>query len=286
MHSVDAVFMAALRRVLLPVRLLERLPTRRNRRAEASAKVVRRAVAEIIDQHQAAPEAYDDLVSLLLDARDEAGAPLAEDEILSEITALLAAGSETTAVVMDWLFYELGRNPELERRLHEEVDAVLAGEPITFDHFPRLTFTRMCVNEALRMYTPPWLVTRQASSDVTLGGVRLKAGTDVIWSPYALHHDPAVYPDPDRFDPDRWGADRPQPPKNAFIPFGVGKRMCIGDAFSLTEATVIAAVVASRWRLRPVQDEKVRPIGEITVHPSSLHMVAEAREPVAGRRTA
>ncbi|MCF3965246.1 cytochrome P450, partial [Streptomyces fuscigenes] len=286
LESVDAVFMAALRRALLPVRLLERLPTRRNRQVEESSRVMRRAVAEIVEEHRADPDAYDDVVSLLLGERDEDGAPLAEDDILSEVTGVLAAGSETTAVVMAWLFHELGRNPALERRLHEEVDSVLGGRSITFDDIPRLTFTRMCVNETLRMYSPGWLVTRQATSDVRLGGIDLPAGTDVIWSPYALHRDPAVYPDPDRFDPGRWGADRPQPPKNAFIPFGAGKRMCMGDAFALTEATVIAAVVASRWRLRPVAGEDVRPVGEITVHPSSLHMVARARVPGAGRRAA
>ncbi|GAA3722226.1 cytochrome P450 [Streptomyces tremellae] len=286
LHSVDAVFMAALRRALLPVPLLERLPTRRNRQVEESSRVMRQAVAEIIEEHRADPEAYDDVVSLLLGERDENGEPLAEDDILSEVTGVLAAGSETTAVVMAWMFHELGRNPALERRLHEEVDSVLGGERVTFEHIPRLTFTRMCVNETLRMYSPGWLVTRQATSDVRLGGIELPAGTDVIWSPYALHRDPTVYPDPDRFDPGRWSPERPQPPKNAFIPFGAGKRMCMGDAFAVTEATVIAAVIASRWRLRPTAGEEVRPVGEITVHPSSLHMVAEARGPVAGRRAA
>ncbi|MBP0458837.1 cytochrome P450 [Streptomyces montanisoli] len=284
LHSVDSVFMAAIRRALLPVALLERLPTRRNRMVRDSSGVMRGAVAEIIEEHRARPEAYDDVVSLLLAARDEEGQPLAEDDILSEVTGILAAGSETTAVVMAWLFHELGRNPALERRLHQEIDTVLGGDRITLDHIGRLPFTRMCVHETLRMYSPGWLVTRQATADVRLGDVELAAGTDVIWSPYALHRDPAIYPDPDRFDPDRWSPERPQPPKEAFIPFGSGKRMCMGDAFALTEATIIAALIAQRWRLRPREGEDVRPVGEITVHPSSLHMVAEARWPaVAGR---
>ncbi|WP_051840429.1 cytochrome P450 [Streptomyces sp. NRRL F-5126] len=286
LHSVDSVFMAAIRRALLPVPLLEHLPTRRNRRVREASEVMRGAVAEIIEEHRTRPDAYDDVVSLLLDARDEVGRPLAEDDILSEVTGILAAGSETTAVVMAWLFHELGRNPDFERRLHEEVDSVLGGERITLDHIGRLPFTRMCVNETLRMYSPGWLVTRQATADVRLGDVELAAGTDVIWSPYALHRDPAIYPDPDRFDPDRWGPGRPQPPKEAFIPFGSGKRMCMGDAFALTEATIIAALVAQRWRLRPREGEDVRPVGEITVHPSSLHMTAEARWPAVARRAA
>ncbi|TXL89517.1 cytochrome P450 [Streptomyces sp. IB2014 016-6] len=276
LNSVDTVFRTALQRALLPISALERLPTRRNRKARDAGSALRTAVAEIIAEHRANPGAYDDVVSLLLTARDETGAALPDDEILSEVTGLLAAGSETTAVVLAWLFHELGRNPDLERRLHEEVDPVLAEGPITADRVPRLAFTRRLVSETLRLYSPAWLVTRQAISDVRLGEFSLPAGTDVIWSAYALHRDPDLYPDPLRFDPDRWLPERPQPPKGAFIPFGSGKRMCMGDAFAWTEATIITAMVASRWRLRPTPGT-VRPVGAITTHPSSLHMVPELR---------
>jgi cytochrome P450 len=128
------------------------------------------------------------------------------------------------------------------------------------------------------MHNPAWILTRQAISDVRIGEFDLPAGTDVMWSPYAMHRDPDLFPDPLNFDPDRWLPERPQPPRGAFIPFGVGKRMCIGDQFSITEAVVIAALVASRWRLRPEAGVAVRPIPEITVHPSSLRMVAETRQ--------
>ncbi|MDH6118841.1 cytochrome P450 [Kitasatospora sp. GAS204B] len=286
LDSVDLVFMVALRRALLPVPLLERLPTRRNRRVKDAGDLLRTKVAEIIEDHRANPDAYDDIVSLLLSVGDGNGQALTDDEILSEVTGLLAAGSETTAVVLAWLFYELGRNPELEQRLHEEVDAVLGGDRITVEHVPRLTFTSRLVSETLRLYSPAWLVTRQAVSAMSLGPYELPAGADLVWSPYALHRDPDLYPDPERFDPDRWLPERPQPPKGAFIPFGSGKRMCIGDAFSRTEATIITALIASRWRLRPAHQNAVRPVGEITVHPSSLQMVAETRQHAPARVTA
>ncbi|MFI6690785.1 cytochrome P450 [Streptomyces sp. NPDC050433] len=276
LNSVDTVFRTAIKRALLPVSVLERLPTRRNRKADAAGTALRAAVADIIAEHRAHPDAYDDIVSLLLTARDESGETLPDDEILSEVVGLLAAGSETTAVVLAWLFHELGRNPDLERRLHEEVDSVLATGPLTADRIPQLVHTRRLVSETLRLYSPAWLVTRKAISDVSLGEFSLPAGTDVIWSAYALHRDPDLYPDPLRFDPDRWLPERPQPPKGAFIPFGSGKRMCMGDAFAWTEATLITALVASRWRLRPTP-ETVRPVGAITTHPSSLHMVPELR---------
>lgn len=276
LDSVDTVFKTALQRALLPISALERLPTRRNRKAEAASDALRTAVAGIIAEHRAHPDTYDDIVSLLLTARDDTGATLPDEEILSEIVALLAAGSETTAVVLAWLFHELGRNPEMERRLHEEVDSVLAEGPLTAERVPRLVHTRRLVSETLRMYSPAWLVTRQAISDVRLGEFTLPAGSDVIWSAYALHRDPTLYPDPLRFDPDRWLPERPQPPKGAFVPFGSGKRMCIGDAFAWTETIIITALVASRWRLRPTQGV-VRPVGAISTHPSNLRMVPELR---------
>ncbi|MET9552167.1 cytochrome P450 [Streptomyces sp. NPDC006645] len=283
LHSVDTVFRTALKRALLPVSVLEKLPTRGNRKARAASTGLRSAVADIIAEHRARPDAYDDIVSLLLTARDDTGATLADDEILSEIVALLAAGSETTAVVLAWLFHELGRNPEMERLLHEEVDSVLAEGPLTAERVARLVHTRRLVSETLRMYSPAWLVTRQAISDVRLGEFVLPAGSDVIWSAYALHRDPDLYPDPLRFDPDRWLPERPQPPKGAFVPFGSGKRMCIGDAFAWTETIIITALIASRWRLRPTPGT-VRPVGAISTHPSSLQMVPELRHhSVAGR---
>lgn len=100
----------------------------------------------------------------------------------------------------------------------------------------------------------------------------------MLWSLYGLHRDPALYPDPLRFDPDRWLPERPQPPRGAFIPFGSGKRMCIGDAFAWTESIVITAFIASRWRLRPVPGATVEPVGLLTVHPSDPRMVAETRQ--------
>ncbi|MEV2248431.1 cytochrome P450 [Streptomyces sp. NPDC049970] len=278
LNSVDTVFKAALTHAMVPVSALERLPTRGNRRARAANAVLREAITTIIADHRADPDAYDDLVSLLMTAPNETGGQLSDAEVMAEVTALLAAGSETTAVTLAWLFHELGRDPELERRLHEEVDSVLAGGPIALEHIPRLVFTRRLIDETLRLHNPAWILTRQAISPVEIGEFRLPAGTDVMWSPYAMHRDAELFPDPLRFDPDRWIPERPQPPRGAFIPFGVGKRMCIGDQFSLTEAVVITALVASRWRLRPAPGKPVRPIPEITVHPSSLDMIVETRQ--------
>ncbi|MGW4735197.1 cytochrome P450 [Streptomyces shenzhenensis] len=277
LDSVDVVFRAALRRALLPWPLLERLQTRRNRQVAAASTVLRERVGEIITDHETNHDSLQDVVTMLLEARDPAGAHLPYDDILSEVTGLLAAGSETTAVAMAWLFHELGHSPDLEQQLHAEVDAVLGTDPPTAEHLPELTFTRRLVNESLRLYSPAWLVTRQAITPVHLGKYLLPAGTDVVWSPFTLHRDPVLYPDPLRFDPDRWLPSCPKPPRGAFIPFGAGKRQCMGDAFAWTEATLITALVASRWRLRPAPGSSARPVGAITVHPSALRMTAHPR---------
>ncbi|MFE4372556.1 cytochrome P450 [Streptomyces sp. NPDC056835] len=286
LNGVDTVFKAALQHAMVPISTLERLPTRGNRKAQAANTVLRNAIGDIIADHRANPDAYDDLVSLLLTVQDETGATLTDQEVIAEVTALLAAGSETTAVTLAWLFHELGHNPDLEHRLHEEVDSVLAGRPLAAEHIPQLVFTRRLIDETLRLHNPAWILTRRTISPVRLGQFSLPADTDVMWSPYAMHRDPDLFPDPLRFDPDRWLPERPQPPRGAFIPFGIGKRMCIGDQFSMTEAIVITALIASRWRLRPTPGATVRPIPEITVHPSSLDMIAETREHTAAGNTA
>lgn len=273
--SVDTVFTTAIQRAALP--FLERLPSRRNRKTAAAQATLRETVARIIDEHRADPDPPEDVVTLLLALTDDDGDPLPDDDILAEIVGLLAAGSETTAVVLAWLFHELSQRPDLERRLHEEVDTVLGSERLEAAHVPRLPFTGRLVRETLRLYSPAWLVTRQATTDTQLGEYEVPGGEDIIWSPYAVHRDASLYPDPLFFDPDRWLPDRPQPPKAAFIPFGLGKRSCVGDAFALTEATVITALIASRWRLRPENRAAVRQVGAITLHPSQMRLRPEPR---------
>lgn len=286
LKSVDTVFAAAIRRALLPISLLERLPTPGNRRVRKAGQVLRGVVSEIVADHKARGDDYDDLVSLLLAAREPDGSPLDEEDILSEVTGLLAAGSETTADTLTWLFHELSRRPDLEERLHEEVDTVLTGEPVTTQTLMRLPFTRRLVDETLRMYSPAWLVTRQALGPVRLGDTDLQAGEDIVWSPFTLHRDPGLFPDPLRFDPDRWLPDRPRPPKGAYIPFGMGKRQCMGNQFALAEATLITALIASRYRLRPLPGRPVQPIGAITLQPSTLRVAVEQRTPAVRRREA
>ncbi len=231
----------------------EWLPIPANRRFDQAAARFRRVVAEVIAAARAEGKDHGDLLSTLLLARDEdTGEGMSDQQVSDEIVTILTAGMETTAVTLAWLFHELGQHPEIERRFHAEIDRVLEGRMATFDDLPRLEYTQRIISEVLRKY-PILILMRRARTDVDLGGVHLQPGTEVALSQYALHYDPHLYPDPARFDPDRWLPDRAERlPRGAFIPFGAGLHRCPGYSFAETEVAIVAATVAARWQLVPV----------------------------------
>ncbi len=258
--------------------LVERLPIPANRRFDEAAARFRRVVPQVIAAARAAGKDHGDLLSMLLLARDEdTGEGMTDPQVHDEVVTILTAGTETTAVALAWFFHELGQHPEVQRRFHAEIDHVLAGRMATIDDVPRLEYTRRIISEVLRKY-PILILMRRARTDVDLGGVHIRPGTEVALSQYALHHDPHLYPDPARFDPDRWLPDRAAKlPKGAFIPFGAGLHHCPGHSFAETEIAIVAATVAARWRLVPVAGKPVHPKRAVTMHPNRLPMIARPR---------
>ncbi|ROP35849.1 cytochrome P450 [Saccharothrix texasensis] len=256
------------------------LPLPVNRRFDRAVEHVRRAVREVVTERRAHPDEHSDLLSMLLAARDEDTAEgMTDDEVHDEMITLFVAGVETASRALAWAFHEIGRRPDVESRLLAEVDEVLEGGPAGIEDVPRLTYTRQVVNEVLRFYGP-WLLMRRPTTDVELGGVRLAAGTELIVSPHALHHDPRSFPDPDRFDPDRWLPERAaEVPRHAYIPFAAGVHQCIGSAFALAEITVVIATVLSRVRLEPVPGKPVRELVTNVPVPSQLPMTVVPRTP-------
>ncbi len=255
------------------------LPLPANRRFDEASTRFRRAVHGVITAARAAGKDHGDLLSMLLLARDEeTGAGMSDQQVLDEIVTILTAGIETTAMTLTWLFHELGRHPEIERRWHAEIDRVLGGRPVTFDDIPRLEYTQRIIREILRKY-PILILMRRTRTHLDLGGVPIEPGTEVALSQYALHHDPDQYPDPERFDPDRWLPDRAaRLLRGAFIPFGAGLHHCPGYSFAETEIIVVAATVAARWRLVPVADKPVRTRLAATIHPKRLPMTVVPRQ--------
>ncbi len=266
-------------RMTVPLGLLERLPTPGNRRFQRALDRLGVIIDSLIEEYRHSPQDRGDLISALLAVRDEeSGAGLSGGEVHDQVMTVLSAGTETTANAIAWAFHLLAANPTPERRLHAELDRVLAGRPPVPGDLPELRYTRQVVTESLRLMPPVWLLTRVTTADAVLGGHRLPAGSTVAFSPYSLHRDPALFADPDSFDPDRWQPERQtEVPRGAMVPFGAGARKCIGDVFALNEAVLVLAGMAGRWRLRPVTDRQVRPEPRMTLGTGALPMLPEPR---------
>jgi cytochrome P450 len=268
-------------RMLMP--FLDRLPIPRNRRYQETRARLRTTLGGIIADRRASGVDRGDLLSALLAARDPESTDvrqgLSDAEISDQVVGFFAAGVESTATVLSWALHLLSQHPDLEGRLHAELDAVLGAAPPAHAHLPGLDLTKRVIIETLRLWPPGWVLTRAASVDTELGGHRIPAGTIVAFSPYLIHHRPDLYPEPDRFDPDRWDtAQRSAPPRDTFIPFGSGARKCIGDQFAMTEAILALATIAARWRLRALPGPPVRPYTRhFILQPRGLRLCAVAR---------
>ncbi|WUO15895.1 cytochrome P450 [Streptomyces sp. NBC_00289] len=272
-------------RTAVPVDALFRVPAPANRRYRRAVERVHAIVDAVVeerrrDARRADPHGGGDLLDTLLAAArgDGGAAAISEQEVHDHLVTLLLTGAESTALCLASAFDLLARNPEAERRLHAEVDTVLAGRrrPGPGD-LPNLTYTRCVVSETLRHRPPGWLFMRVTTRETVLAGRRLPPGTTVLYSPYLLQHDPASFAAPDRFRPERWLPQAAAVPPGAMLPFATGGRKCIGDRFAVAEATVTVAAVAARWRLRhvPGHTERTRP--GATLGPRSLVMTCEPR---------
>ncbi|MDX8037478.1 cytochrome P450 [Lentzea sp. BCCO 10_0856] len=274
-RSIFVIIKNGIARALSPG-FVEKLPIPANREFDAAIARMRAIVHEVIASRRDDDADHGDLLSTLLLARDpETGDPMTGEQVFDEVVTLLTAGIETTALALSWIFHELAANPEVEKRVLAEVDEVLAGRQVTIDDVPKLTYLGQVANEVLRKY-PLWLLMRRTAEEVELGGIRLAPGTEVILSPHTMHHDPANFPDPERFDPDRWTPERArQLPKGAYVPFGGGIHQCIGNHFALTEIVIVAATVCSRHRLVP--DRPVRVKFTNAAYPNDLMMTVVPR---------
>ena len=240
------------------------IPTPRNLRFRAALRALDRVVMSLIAERRRDGADRGDLLSMLLAARDEdTGDGLGDQQLRDEVMTLLLAGHETTAMALSWTFYLLSLHPGARRRLETEVDAAPAGgDGGGADELQRLRYTRMVLDEALRLYPPAWVVTRSADGPDEIGGFAIPAGSRVLVSPYVTQHDPALWDDPEGFDPERFApeAQAAGRPRYAYFPFGGGPHLCIGAGFATMEATIVLATVARRLRLdlepgRPVAIE-------------------------------
>ncbi|GAA5156479.1 cytochrome P450 [Pseudonocardia eucalypti] len=241
------------RRMTHPVSVMKRLSTPSSRRFVRATVCLRAAISQVIAECSSGGMPSDCVMADMLAYRDESGRPLSERELVDHSVVLFLAGAETSATTIAWAFHALAANPEVERALHTEVDSVLSdGRPVELADLPRLDYTCRYVTEVLRRYPAIWVLTRTAMAETMLGEVTVPAGSGVIVSPYALHRNPRMFPDPTRIDPGRWLPERAQNiPRGAWLPFGAGSRKCVGEEFGMIETVLTVAAVAARWRLRP-----------------------------------
>jgi cytochrome P450 len=256
--------------------LLERLPIGLNRHYARTAAALRSVVDELLASHdtmQAEQVRDPDVVSMLRSAREGGtGAAMSPAQLRDEVLNIVVAGTETTGGTLSWVFYELARHPDVEERVHREIDTVLGGRPACWSDVPRLEYTQRVLRETLRLHTM-WLSTRRALRPVQVGTVDVPAGTELAFSLYALHRDPRLFHDADVFDPDRWSPRRSaQVPRGGYLPFLIGNRQCIGNNFAWTEMVIVIATIAARWRLYLPARPRVREVATATVRPSSLTM--------------
>lgn len=261
------------------------LPVTENRQGAASAQRLDDALRGLIEERRKAREDRGDLLSMLLLAQDEeSGVGMSDQQVRDEAITLFAAGHETTANNLAWTFYLLAQHPEIEEKLHAEVESVLGGRAPTLADLPNLPYGDWVIKEALRMYPPAWVLNgRQAQEDVTIGEYVIPKGAACYISPYVLHHDPRVFPNPDAFMPERWANDFEKSiPRYAYFPFGGGPRVCIGNSFAQMEARLILAMLVSagRYALQPGAHVEMDPL--ITLRPKGgVPLKVALRQPVA-----
>ncbi len=258
------------------------LPIRRDREFRAARAQLDRVVFQIIEERRRSGEDRGDLLSLLMQARDEeTGEQMDDRQLRDEVATLLLAGHETTANTLAWAFHLLGANPQAEARLHAEVDAVLGGRLPTMADLPQLPYTRMVIDETMRLYPAVPSLSRRVVAEDVIGGYRIPANSAVVICPYTMHRHPGFWPDPERFDPERFSPERSAArPRFAYFPFSGGPRQCIGNTFALAEAQIILAAVAQHYRLRPVPGRRVDPDVALTLRPrGGLPMLLERRTP-------
>jgi cytochrome P450 len=244
------------------------LPTPLNRQLKRALKTLDDFLYGLIEQRRSQPPG-DDLLSVLMHARDEqTGQPMSDRQLRDEVLITFFAGHETTAQLLTWTWIRLAQHPLVEGELHAELDRVLSGRSPSLDDLPNLTYTRMVLDEALRLDSPVSMVARDAVANDLVDGYPVPAGATVTILPYITHRHPDYWEKPEEFYPEHFASERVESrPRYAYYPFGAGPRICLGKHFALLEATIALAQVASRYSLRLVAGHPIKPTWSGTLRP-------------------
>ena len=272
--ALDSLNRLANKRLLSPIRFPMHWPTPANRRFRQSVVQVDSFIYGVINQRRQNPvaaEQRDDLLGMLLSAVDEeTGEQMSDKQLRDECVTIFSAGHETTAVSMAWTIQLLTQHPDVLARVRAESRAVLGDARLPHpEAFRALPYTLQVVQESLRLYPPAWIMSRRAHQDDQVGPYRIPAGNTALVCPYLLHRDPVNWPDPERFDPERFATGGPKERLHpyAYLPFGGGPRLCIGNQFALMEMQILLAMFVREFDLKPASTQPVKPEPLITLRP-------------------
>ena len=262
--------------------LLDKLPLPANLRWIKAKARLDETIYRIINERRASGRDQGDLLSMLLLAQDEEGdgSSMSDQQVRDEAMTLFVAGHETTANALTWTWYLLSQYPEVESKLHSEIDEVLCGRRPEARDFMDLRYTEMVFAESMRLYPPAWTMGRRVLSDYQVDRYVIPSGSIVLMSPWVMHHDTRFFPEPYNFDPERWRPEvRDARPKFSYFPFGGGPRVCIGEQFAWMEGVLLIATIAQKWKMRLAPGQVVEPKAMVTLRPRyGMRMVIEARE--------
>ncbi len=256
------------------------MPTRINRDFKRSRATASRLIGQIIADRRQSEDEHDDFLQMLLDLRyDDTGEGMTDEQLVNESGAFFFAGHETTSNTLAWTWYLLAQNPQAEAKLHAELDQVLGGRAPALADLENLPYTRTVIEESMRLYPAAWATSRQAIEADQIGPYAIPAGAMVMINISGIHRSPAYWDNPDRFEPERFSPERAADrPRHAYLPFGQGPRLCIGNQFAMMEAQIILATLAQRYRLRTLPGFTAHAKPVFTLHvEGGLPMVVERR---------
>jgi cytochrome P450 len=250
--------------------LLEKLPLPAVRRFQKARERLDATIFRMIDERRRNGGDRGDLLSMLIQARDEEGdgTGMTDVQLRDEMMTVFLAGHETTANALTWTWYLLSQNPEVEAKLRREIDEVLQGRLPAAEDYPKLSYAEMVFAESMRLYPPAWIIGRRALNDYQINGYFIPARSILLMSQYLMHRNEKYFADPLKFDPERWRPEaRESRPKFTYFPFGGGPRVCIGEHFAWMEGVLVIATVAQRWKLRLAEGHPVEPQPIVTLRP-------------------